>query len=76
MMPKTPDSAMDMDRILQLAQTDAGRQLIAMFRSQAGSGLNSAMEKASAGDYSQLQASVREFMATPQARELVNKLRR
>ena len=75
-MPKTPDAAMDMDRILQLAQTDAGRQLIAMFRSQAGAGLDSAMEQAAAGDYSWLQASVREFMATPQARELVNKLRR
>ena len=67
---------MDLSEIARLAQSVAGKQLIAMFRSQAGSGLASAMEKASAGDYSQLQASVREFMATPQARELAKKLRR
>ena len=75
-MPKLPESSMDYSEILRLAQTDAGRQLIALVQKQGGQRLNSAMQQASEGDYRQLQQTVREFLRTPEAKALAEKLRR
>ena len=75
-MPKLPESSMDYSEILRLAQTDAGRQLIALVQKQGGQQLNSAMQQASEGDYRQLQQTVREFLRTPEAKALAEKLRR
>ena len=75
-MPKLPESSMDFSEIMELAKTDAGRQLIALLQRQQGQRLNSAMEQASEGDYRQLQQTVREFLKTPEAKALAEKLRR
>ena len=75
-MPKLPESSMDFSEIMELARTDAGRQLIALIQKRQGQRLNSAMEQASEGDYRQLQQTVREFLKTPEAKALAEKLRR
>ena len=73
-MPNIPDSSMDMAQLLRLAQTDAGKQLIALLRGRTD--LNGALEQASKGDYRLLQAAVQQLLTTPEARALADSLRR
>ena len=75
-MPKLPESSMDLSEIMKLANSDAGRQLTALMQQRSSRQLDHAMEQASAGDYGLLQQTVREFLASPEARALADQLRR
>ena len=62
--------------IMQLANSDAGRQLIAYLQQQNGKQVNAAMEQAAAGDYSQAKRTVNELLSDPKTMQLLEQLRR
>ena len=68
-MQQTPDYA----QLMKLAQSPAGQQLIAMLQHSGGDALQSAMNKASAGDYSQAKKLL-SLLTDPKARALLKQL--
>ena len=75
-MPNNAGPNMDPAEIMRLAQTPAGRQLLTMLRKCGGQELRSAMEKASGGDYRDAQKAIQAFLSNPEARALLEQLRR
>ena len=75
-MQSKPESPMDYAELLRLAQSPAGQQLIAALKQTQGSQLNAAMAKAAMGDYSQAKKAITDFLSTPEAKELLQKLGR
>lgn len=75
-MQKTPEMPGDFspEQAKRLAQTPAGGELIALLRQNAGTELQAALEKASAGDYSQAKAIIARSLSSPQVQELLKKL--
>ena len=63
-----------MEQAARLASTQEGKQIIELIRSQQGANLNSAIAKANAGDYTELQKSVQQLLSTPEAKKLLEKL--
>ena len=59
----------------KLAQSDAGRQLFSLLQATQGDKLQAAMDQAAAGDMTQVKKTVQELMASPQARQLLEKMR-
>ena len=72
--PKNKD--ISMQQAMQLAQTPAGQQLIALLRSSGGKEFQEAMNKAAAGDYTQAKAVINSMLATPEAQKLLDQLGR
>ena len=64
----------DYFQLLKLAQSPAGQQLLRMVQKSGGENLQTAISKAAAGDFSQLQALLSALMADPKARELIREL--
>lgn len=64
----------DMAQLLQLAQSPAGQQLIAMLQAQGGSDLQNAIAKASAGDYTQAKKAISALLETEEAKKLLQQL--
>ena len=58
----------------KLAQTPAARQLMDALRAQEPQALDQAMAQAAAGDYAQMQESIRQFMSNPQIRAMIRQL--
>lgn len=75
-MEHKPDSPMDLSEVMRMAQSPAGQQLLALLQQSSGEELRDAMEKASAGDYSQAKKTINAFLSTPEAKALMEKLRR
>lgn len=75
-MQSKPESPMDYAELLRLAQSPAGQQLISALKQSQGSQLNAAMAKAAMGDYSQAKKAITDFLSTPEAKELLQKLGR
>lgn len=75
-MENKPDSPMDLSEVMRLARSPAGQQLLALLQKSSGEELRSAMEKASAGDYSQAKKTINAFLSTPEAKALMEQLRR
>lgn len=75
-MQSKSDAPMDYSELLRLAQSPAGQQLIAALKQSQGSNLNAAMAKAAMGDYSLAKQAITDFLSTPEAKELLNKLGR
>lgn len=63
-----------MEQAARLASTQEGQQIMELIRSRQGANLTSAIEKANAGDYSALQNTVQQFLSTPEAKKLLEKL--
>lgn len=63
-----------MEQAARLASTPEGQQIMDLIRSQQGANLNSAIAKANAGDYAELQKSVQQLLSTAQAQALLKKL--
>ena len=63
-----------MEQAARLASTPEGQQIMDLIRSQQGVNLNSAIAKANAGDYGELQKSVQQLLSTPEAKKLLEKL--
>ncbi|MBQ8834667.1 MAG: hypothetical protein IJ001_07070 [Oscillospiraceae bacterium] len=65
-----------MQEILRLAQSPAGQQLLTLLQQKGGNGLQQAVEKAAAGDYSQAKQALSDLMTDPEAKKLLEQLGR
>ncbi len=63
-----------MEQAARLASTQEGQQLVGLLRNQQGANLDIAIAKANQGDYSALQKSVQQLLASPEAKKLMEKL--
>lgn len=63
-----------MEEAQRLAQTEAGQKLLALLQSQNSPQLQSAIQQASIGNYTQLMKTLSAFMASPEARSLLMQL--
>lgn len=61
---------------MKLANSDAGRQLLALLRQESSQQLTAAMEQAAAGDYTQAKNTINQLLANPQAKQLLEQLGR
>ncbi len=59
---------------MKLAQSPAGQQLIRLLQESGGDDLQSAMEKAAAGDYTQAQKAISALMRNPEAQKLFRQM--
>ncbi len=62
------------DKAKKMAESDAGKQLYAFLESTRGETLQSAMEQAASGDYTQMQKTLQQLMQSKEARELLKKM--
>lgn len=69
-MPQIPD----MRELIQLAQTPAGQQLIALLQKQGGNRLQEAIAKAVSGDYTRAKEILSELLSSPDAQRLLQEL--
>ena len=74
-MDHLPDTPMDMSQIMRLAQSPAGKKLIALLKKNDSDEMQQAMKQAADGDYSQAKNAIDIFLSTPEARALVEQLR-
>lgn len=63
------------DQAMKLANSDAGRQLIARLQQQNGAMLQQAMAQASSGDLSTAKQTLSVLLADPETARLFNKLK-
>lgn len=75
-MPNNAGSNMDSSELMRLAQSPAGRKLLTMLQESGGQELRSAVEKASGGDYRDAQKAIQAFLSNPEAKALLEQLRR
>lgn len=61
--------------VMQLAQSDAGQQLLALLKQQKSDTLKQATDQAAEGNYEELKKTLSAFMASGQAQELLKQLR-
>lgn len=61
---------------MKLAQSDAGQQLLKLLQQSQGEQLQKAMDQAAAGDYSQVKETMQALLSSPEAKALLEKLRR
>ena len=73
-MDTRPDMAMDMSRILQMANSSAGKKLIAMLQQKGGDELQAAIQKAAEGDYRQAQNTLQRILNNQEAAALIHQL--
>ncbi len=59
---------------MKVAQSDAGKQLIALLQQSQGAELQSAMDKASAGDMAGAKDIIQKIMSNQEAQALMQKL--
>ncbi len=58
----------------KLAQSPQGQQLAALLQQLGGPDLHQALQRASAGDFSQAKQAISALMENPQARQLLEQL--
>ena len=73
-MDTQPDMAMDMSRILQMANSPAGKKLIAMLQQSGGDELQAAVKKAADGDYRQAQETLQRILSNQEAAALIHQM--
>lgn len=69
-------NTLDMQQIMKLARTPAGQQLIAALRQRGGDDLAQAMQKASAGDYTDAKRALSTLLDTPEMKALMQQFGR
>lgn len=74
-MDHLPDTPMDMSQIMRMAQSPAGKKLIALLKQNDSVEMQQAMKQASDGDYSQAKKAIEKFLSTPEASALIEQLR-
>ena len=57
-----------------MAKSEAGQQLIGLLKSQHSDQLNSAMQQAKAGNFTQVKEMMEAMMASEQAQQLLKKM--
>lgn len=73
-MDRQSEIPMDMSRIQQLAQSSAGKKLIAVLQQYGGNELQTAVENAVGGDYSQATAVLQRILDNPEANVLLRQM--
>lgn len=73
MMQKLPDFSAE--QMKKIAESDAGKQLLALLQQSQGENLKNAMDLAAAGDYSKAKDILSTMMQSPQAAALLKQLR-
>ena len=73
-MQTNGDNATHIQEAMKLAQTPAGQQLIKLLQETGGNDLQSAMEKAATGDYTQAKQAINALMRNPEARKLLKQM--
>ena len=71
---KKNSSDFSMQEAMRLANSDAGRQLLAMFAQMDEGKREQAAAQAAAGDFQQASKTLSELLSSPQARELLKQL--
>ena len=76
-MQKKSDAPKDfsIQDAMQLAQSDTGKQLLALLQQRQSDVLSNAMEQAASGDYQQVKQTVSGLMADPEIKALLDRLR-
>ncbi len=69
-MQSTPDFS----QLMKLAQSPAGKQLLAMLQASGGNTLQNAVKKASDGNYDEAKAMLSSLLNNPQAQALLKQL--
>ena len=72
-MDRLPDFSPE--QVKKIAESDAGKQLIALLEQTKGEQLKVAMDRAAAGDYAMAKKAMASMMNSPQAMELIKQLR-
>lgn len=75
-MSEFPLSREEMARLMRLAQTDAGQQLINYLKQSNGPALRSAAQQAAAGNYETAKQIAKDLLSSPEAKDLLKKLGR
>ena len=63
-----------MQEAMRLAQSDAGKQLLALLQTTQGDQLQTAMDQAKAGDYSNVKKTLQALLADQQAQTLLKQM--
>lgn len=74
-MDQKPDAPMDISEVMRLAASPAGKKLISLLQNS-GAEMSAAMDSAAKGDYRQAKQTINAFLETPEARALMEQLRR
>lgn len=64
----------DMGELIRLAQTPAGKQLIALLQRQGGTKLHLAISNAANGDFTRAKEVLSDLLSAPEAQALLNEL--
>lgn len=67
-------SDFSMQEALRLANSDAGRELLALFSQMDSGKREQAAAQAAAGDYEQVKKTLSELLSSPQAKALMKQL--
>lgn len=70
-MQPTPQ---ELAQIAKLAQLPAAQELLTLLQQEGGDGFQAALRQASAGDYTQAQASLSHILVSEQAQDLLRKI--
>lgn len=73
-MENQANSPLNMSELLRLAQSPAGRQLMALLQQNGGDELQTAMAKAASGDYSMAKQALSGLLSSPEAQALLKQL--
>ena len=65
----------DFSELMKIANSPAGQELISLVQKNRDEHFDRAMQQAQDGDYSQVQAMLSQILSTPEARDLIKKLR-
>lgn len=70
------NSGFSIQDAMRLAQTPAGQQLFALLQQQNSAQLQNAMSSAASGDYDKAKNALASLLDSPEAKDLLEKLRR
>lgn len=73
-MSKKSDD-LSLEQIRQMAQSPAGKQLLAMLQDRNSGELNAAMAHAASGDYAQAKNALSALLSSPQVMEMLRKMK-
>ena len=73
-MQNKGNDGISIQEAMKLAQSPAGQQLIQLLQQTGGADLQSAMEKAAAGDYDLAKKALSRLMKNPDAENLFRKM--
>ena len=68
------DQNLDLNQLMKLAQSPAGQQLMQLLQQQGGKELETAVQKASSGNFGQAKKALSALLDSPEAKKLLKQL--